>query len=244
MTRSRRGNLLIILILGAMSTVSPFSVDMYLPGFPEIARDLGTTPAAISFSVSGYFIGLALGQLFYGPLLDRFGRKRPLYAGLSLFIVASFGCTAARSPGLFIAFRLLQALGGCVAQVGAISMVRDFFPVQESARILSLLILVLSVSPLFAPSIGSLFATTIGWRWIFVTLAGSALVLIVLIRTLSSRRPQGQPRYLAAAPRRSCRIRQSFRPSTVLRVCRRRRFLVCRVVRLRCRLADHLHRHV
>src|SRR5271168_4104157 len=228
MTRSRRGNLLIILILGAMSTVSPFSVDMYLPGFPEIARDLGTTPAAISFSVSGYFIGLALGQLFYGPLLDRFGRKRPLYAGLSLFI----------------AFRLLQALGGCVAQVGAISMVRDFFPVQESARILSLLILVLSVSPLFAPSIGSLFATTIGWRWIFVTLAGSALVLIVLIRTLSSRRPQGQPRYLAAAPRRSCRIRQSFRPSTVLRVCRRRRFLVCRVVRLRCRLADHLHRHV
>lgn len=184
MTRSHRGNLLIILILGAMSTVSPFSVDMYLPAFLEIAQDLGTTPAAISFSVSGYFIGLALGQLFYGPLLDRFGRKRPLYGGLSLFIVASFGCIAARSPGLFVAFRLLQALGGCVAQVGAISMVRDFFPVQESARIFSLLILILSVSPLFAPSIGSLFATTIGWRWIFVLLAGFALVLIVLIGTL------------------------------------------------------------
>ena len=95
--------------------------------------------------------------------------------------MASFGCIAARSPGVFVAFRLLQALGGCVAQVGAISMVRDFFPVQESARILSLLILILSVSPLFAPSIGSLFATTIGWRWIFVLLAGFALVLIVLI---------------------------------------------------------------
>ena len=96
MTRSRRGNLLIILILGAMCTVSPFSIDMYLPAFPQIAHDLGTTPAEISLSVSGYFIGLALGQLFYGPLLDRFGRKKPLYAGLSLFIVASFGCIAAR----------------------------------------------------------------------------------------------------------------------------------------------------
>src|SRR5271168_462429 len=115
MTRSRRGNLLIILILGAMSTVSPFSVDMYLPAFPEIAHDLGTTPAQISFSVSGYFVGLACGQLFYGPLLDRFGRKPPLYAGLSLFVLASVGCATARSPEVFIAFRLLQAVGGCGA---------------------------------------------------------------------------------------------------------------------------------
>ncbi len=181
MTRARRGNLLIILILGALSTLSPFSIDMYLPAFPEIAHDLGTTPAQISFSVSGYFIGLALGQLFYGPLLDRFGRKRPLYAGLSLFVVASLGCVAARSPGLFIAFRLLQALGGCVAQVGAIAMVRDFFPVRESAKILSLLMLVLSVSPLFAPSVGGLVATTAGWQWIFVILAAFALGLMLVI---------------------------------------------------------------
>src|ERR1700728_3300247 len=116
MKRTRRGNFLIILVLGALSTVSPFSIDMYLPAFPQIAHDLGTTPAQISLSVSGYFIGLALGHLFYGPLLDRFGRKPPLYAGLSLFVVASLGCVAVRSPGLFIAFRLLQALGGCVAQ--------------------------------------------------------------------------------------------------------------------------------
>jgi MFS transporter, DHA1 family, multidrug resistance protein len=181
MTRARRANLLIILILGALSTVSPFSIDMYLPAFPQIARDLGTTPAQISFSVSGYFIGLALGQLFYGPLLDRFGRKRPLYAGLSLFIAASIGCLSARSPGLFIAFRLLQAVGGCVAQVGAVAMVRDFFPVEESAKILSLLILVLSVSPLFAPTIGGWVATTAGWQWIFVVLAGFVLVLMIVI---------------------------------------------------------------
>ncbi|MGA9321220.1 MAG: multidrug effflux MFS transporter [Xanthobacteraceae bacterium] len=184
MTRARPPNLLIILILGALSTLSPFSIDMYLPAFPQIARDLGTTPAQISFSVSGYFIGLALGQLFYGPLLDRFGRKPPLYAGLSLFVAASLGCIAVRSPGLFIAFRLLQALGGCVAQVGAIAMVRDFFPARESAKILSLLILVLSVSPLFAPTIGGLVATTIGWAWIFVILAAFALFLIIVIGLL------------------------------------------------------------
>ncbi len=181
MTRTRRSNFLIILILGALSTVSPFSIDMYLPAFPQIAHDLGTTAAEISLSVSGYFIGLALGQLFYGPLLDRFGRKRPLYAGLSLFIVASLGCMTARSPGLFIAFRLLQALGGCVAQVGAIAMVRDFFPIEESAKILSLLILVLSVSPLFAPTVGSFVATTAGWPWIFAILAGFALIVMVVI---------------------------------------------------------------
>ena len=184
MTRSRRANLLIILVLGALSTVSPFSIDMYLPAFPQIARDLGTTPAEISFSVSGYFVGLALGQLFYGPLLDRFGRKPPLYAGLSLFVAASLGCVAVRSPGLFIAFRLLQALGGCVAQVGAVAMVRDFFPVRESAKILSLLMLVLSVSPLFAPSIGGFVATAAGWSWIFVILAAFAVSLMIVIGLL------------------------------------------------------------
>jgi MFS transporter, DHA1 family, multidrug resistance protein len=181
MTQSRGRNLLIILILGALSTVSPFSIDMYLPAFPQIAHDLGTTPAEISLSVSGYFIGLALGQLFYGPLLDRFGRKLPLYAGMSLFILASFGCAAAHTPGLFIAFRLLQAVGGCVASVGAVAMVRDFFPVEESAKILSLLILVLSVSPLFAPTVGSFVTTTIGWPWIFAILGGFAIFVMAIV---------------------------------------------------------------
>jgi MFS transporter, DHA1 family, multidrug resistance protein len=183
-TRTRNANLLIILILGALSTVSPFSIDMYLPAFPQIASDLHTTQAAISLSVSGYFIGLAFGQLFYGPLLDRFGRKPPLYTGLSLFVLASLGCATARSPEVFIAFRLLQAIGGCSAQVGAIAMVRDFFPVEESAKIISLLILVLSVSPLFAPSVGGFVATTVGWQWIFIILAAFALIVMILIGTL------------------------------------------------------------
>jgi DHA1 family bicyclomycin/chloramphenicol resistance-like MFS transporter len=180
-TRTRSANLLIILILGALSTVSPFSIDMYLPAFPQIAHDLGTTQAEISLSVSGYFVGLAFAQLFYGPLLDRFGRKPPLYAGLSLFMLASIGCATARSPEVFIAFRLLQAIGGCGAGVGALAMVRDFFPVEESAKIISLLILVISVSPLFAPTIGSLITASAGWPWIFAVLSGHALMLIALL---------------------------------------------------------------
>jgi MFS transporter, DHA1 family, multidrug resistance protein len=179
--RTRGANLLIILILGALSTVSPFSIDMYLPAFPQIAHDLATTPAEISLSVSGYFVGLAGGQLFYGPLLDRFGRKPPLYAGLALFVLASIGCATARSPETFIAFRLLQAIGGCGAGVGALAMVRDFFPVEESAKIISLLILVISVSPLFAPSLGSLLTASAGWQWIFAVLGFYALILIAVL---------------------------------------------------------------
>ena len=181
MARARPSNLVIILVLGALDTVSPFSIDMYLPAFPQIARDLGTTQAEISLSVSGYFVGLALGQIFYGPLLDRFGRKRPIYAGLGLFVLASLGCMLAPTAGLFIACRLLQAIGGCVAGVGAVAMVRDFFPVEDCAKILSLLILVLSVSPFFAPTVGGYVATTIGWPWIFAILAAFALVVMALL---------------------------------------------------------------
>jgi DHA1 family bicyclomycin/chloramphenicol resistance-like MFS transporter len=184
MTRTRTRDLRIILILGALSTVSPFSIDMYLPAFPQIAQDLGTTPAEISLSVAGYFIGLAVGQLFYGPLLDRFGRKLPICAGLVLFILASLACLTARSPKFFIAARLLQALGGCAAQVGSTAMVRDYFPVEESAKIISLLILVLSVSPLFAPTVGGFVATSAGWQWIFLILAAFALLAIALTALL------------------------------------------------------------
>jgi multidrug resistance protein len=168
---TQRKNFLIILILGTLSTVSPFAIDMYLPAISQIAQDLSTTPAKVSMSISSYFIGLGAGQLFYRPMLDRFGRKPPLYVGLLLFILASIGCLESKSVDMLIAFRLLQALGGCVAQVDAIAMVRDFFPVEQSSRIISMLILILGVSPLLAPTVGSIIATTLGWHWIFLLLA-------------------------------------------------------------------------
>lgn len=171
---------LIIFILGALSTLSPFAIDMYLPAFPGIAAALHTTTAKVSLSIASYFVGLALGQVIYGPLLDRFGRKRPLYAGLTLFMVASVLCLFSTDIRWLIAMRFLQALGGCGAQVGAMAMVRDFFPVQEMAKIMSLLILILGVSPLFAPAVGEFFVSHFNWQTVFVFLAVVALLLLVI----------------------------------------------------------------
>ena len=181
MMKSPNNGTLIVLILGALATVSPFSIDMYLPAFSQIAEDFGTSPARISFSVTSYFIGLAIGQMIYGPLLDRFGRKKPLYVGLTIFIVTCIGCMQSQSTEMLVALRFVQALGGCVAWVSALAMVRDFFPVQESARIFSLLILVIGISPLLAPTLGGFIATALGWRWVFAVLA--LIVSLILIVT-------------------------------------------------------------
>ena len=179
---------LIILILGALSTISPFAIDMYLPAFPEIAGALHTTTARISLSLASYFAGLAAGQLFYGPLLDRFGRKLPLYAGLLLFIAASLLCLCSRTVEWLIALRFVQALGGCAAQVASMAMVRDFFPVQETAKIISLLILILSASPLLAPSVGVFVAVQLGWQWVFIVLS---LFVALMLAVCWWRLPQG-----------------------------------------------------
>ncbi len=181
MSHSRPNQFSIILILGALSTISPFAIDMYLPAFHDIAVDLHTSTARMSLSISSYFAGLAAGQIMYGPLLDRFGRKRPLYAGLILFIVASLLCLRARSVEWLIAMRFLQALGGCAAQVASMAMVRDFFPVKETARIISLLILILGVSPLLAPSVGGYASKHLGWQWVFIILALFAFLNLVIV---------------------------------------------------------------
>jgi DHA1 family bicyclomycin/chloramphenicol resistance-like MFS transporter len=181
MTHPIRNRTLIILILGALSTISPFAIDMYLPAFPGIAAALHTSTARISLSISAYFAGLAVGQVFYGPLLDRFGRKRPLYAGLGLFVAASVLCMASRTAEWLVAMRFLQALGACVAGVAGMAMVRDFFPVHETAKIISLLILILGVSPLLAPTVGGWVALTLGWQWVFVILALFAVLNLAAV---------------------------------------------------------------
>lgn len=172
---------LIIWILGALATVSPFAIDLYLPAFSQIAADFRTTPAQISLSISSYFIGMAIGQIMYGPLLDRFGRKKPLYAGLAVFILSSIGCMHSQSVETLVTFRFIQALGGSVAWVAAVAMVRDFFPVKESARIFSLLILILGVSPLLAPTFGGFITTALGWEVIFFLLAVIGGLILALI---------------------------------------------------------------
>jgi DHA1 family bicyclomycin/chloramphenicol resistance-like MFS transporter len=180
MSPARPNNFFLILILGALSTLSPFAIDMYLPSFPQIAVDLHTTVARVSLSLSSYFVGYSFGQILYGPLLDRVGRKKPLYTGLGLFIAASLGCLHSDTVEWLTAFRLLQALGGAAALVAATAMVRDFFPVRESAKVYSLLILVVGASPLCAPSIGSFITLHFGWHWVFIALLVFAVVMLVV----------------------------------------------------------------
>ncbi len=181
----------VILILGALSTIGPFAIDMYLPGFPAIANDLNTTVDSVSYSLSSFFFGVCFGQLICGPLLDRFGRKRVLYVGLAIFIVASVGCALATSIEALILFRLFQALGGCVGMVTPRAIVRDMFPVEENAKVFSLLILILGVSPIMAPTVGSYVIAALGWNYVFVVLAVvTALILVAVILWLpESREP-------------------------------------------------------
>jgi MFS transporter, DHA1 family, multidrug resistance protein len=154
---------------------------MYLPAFSRIAADYKVTTAEISLSLSTFYVGFALGQLFYGPLLDRFGRKKPLYLGLVLYILASIGCALAPALRTFAALRFLEALGGCVGRVGAVAMVHDFFPVEERAKIFSFIFLAIGISPLLAPMIGSLMMAALGWRWIFALLAAIGFAILTLI---------------------------------------------------------------
>ncbi len=176
----RRQKTKIILVLGVLTTLVPFSVDTYLPAVPGIANHFGTTTAVLSFSLTTFFIGFALGQLLYGPLLDRFGRKKPLYIGLGISILTSLACMLAWNETAFIVFRFFQALGASAASVAAVSMVRDFFTQEESARAFSMLILVIGSSPLLAPTIGGFITAHLGWEWIFVFLSLQAAVLLVM----------------------------------------------------------------
>ena len=174
-----------------LSAIGPFSIDMYLPGFPAIAADLHTTVAHVALSLSSFFIGISAGQLLYGPLLDRYGRKRPLYIGLSVYLLASIGCALYTSVDALIALRLVQAIGGCAGMVASRAMVRDLFPVKENAKIFSLLMLVIGVSPIIAPTLGGYVTAAFGWHYIFIILTiMSALILAAVHFALpESRKP-------------------------------------------------------
>ena len=176
---TRKKKFYLILILGFLTAIGPLSIDMYLPAFPAIAKSLNTSVARVTLSLSSFFIGISVGQLFYGPLLERFGRKKPLYAGLCIYLLASVGCALAASVDALIALRLFQALGGCVGMVAARAMIRDLFDVKENAKIFSTLMLVVAVSPIIAPTLGGYITAALGWHYVFIML----IIIDVLILT-------------------------------------------------------------
>jgi DHA1 family bicyclomycin/chloramphenicol resistance-like MFS transporter len=169
----------LILILGSLTALGPFSIDMYLPGFSGIAKDLHTTVAKVSMSLSSYFIGISAGQLLYGPLLDRFGRKKPLFVGLLVYILASLGCIFVTDIDTFIGLRFLQAVGSCAATVASVAMVRDLFPVKDIPKVFSLLMLVVGLSPMLAPTIGGYVTSYYGWHTVFFILMCMGIAILL-----------------------------------------------------------------
>jgi MFS transporter, DHA1 family, multidrug resistance protein len=161
----------LLVLLGALQAFAPLSIDMYLPAMPVMEKVFHTSTASVQLTMVTFLLGYALGQSLYGPLTDRFGRKPPLYASLLLFIVSSLGCAASPSIGIMSVFRSLQAIGACGGAVMSRAMVRDLFPSSELRRIFSMLVLVLGVSPVIAPLIGSYLLIWFGWKAAFFTQA-------------------------------------------------------------------------
>ena len=169
-----------ILLLGAIIALAPMSIDLYLPALPTLQQALGGTAAQGQLTLSVYFLGLAMGQLIYGPVSDRIGRRKPLYFGLALYALAALGCTLATDINSLIALRFLQALGGCAGMVIVRAVVRDLYTPQDMARVLSMLLLVMGVAPILAPLIGSWVFVAFGWQAVFGVLVAYGLACLIM----------------------------------------------------------------
>ncbi len=168
-----------IILLGSLTIFDPLSIDMYLSAFPEIAKTFAVKISSVELSLSIFFIGLALGQLIYGPLADVYGRKKPLIIGMLLYSLASLGCAFSTSIEMFIFFRCLQALGGCAGMVITRAIVSDVYDKKQAANIFSMLMLVMGVAPILAPLIGGYLTKFFGWRTIFEVLSLFSLISIL-----------------------------------------------------------------
>lgn len=182
--RGQRVSPRLLLSMGLLTAIAPFSIDMYLPAFQAIAVDLGTTTARVGQTLTTFFAGIAIGQLLYGPLLDRFGRKRPLQIGLVIYILSCLACAWALTVDQLMMARGLMALGGCAGMVASRAVVRDSVPPAMIARVFSMLMLVTGLAPMVAPTIGGFLLQEAGWRSIFHVLAMIGGVMLVATATL------------------------------------------------------------
>lgn len=172
---------IIIFVLALLTAFGPLSIDMYLPALPEIARQFSVELSSVQLSLASFLIGLACGQIFYGPITDRFGRKKPLYFGLILYGVSSIFCASSGSVDGLILFRFMQALGSCAGMVISRAIVRDMYRPHEAARVFSLLMLIMGLAPILAPIIGGVITENFGWRSIFWVLATISLLTLVAV---------------------------------------------------------------
>ena len=167
----------LVLLLGTLTAFAPMSIDMYLSSLPSIGRSLHAGPEQTQTTLAAFFAGMAIGQIIYGPASDRFGRRLPLLVGIVVFFVASVVCALAPNIEILIAARFVQALGGCAGAVIARAVVRDRFSHADTARVLSLMTLIMGLAPVLAPQLGGVVQFFAGWRGVFWTLAGFGIVI-------------------------------------------------------------------
>lgn len=182
----------LVLLLGSLTALGPVAIDMYLPSLPALSKSLHAPPDAVSLTLASFFAGLGLGQLVYGPVSDRIGRRGPLIFGVSLYLVGALLCAMAPNIWLLVLARFLEALGGSSGQVVARAAVRDRFSHRMAARVLSLLILVLGLSPILAPIFGGYLLLVGGWRTIFgfQAFVGASVLVATLVWLRESRTAQ------------------------------------------------------
>lgn len=172
------------LVLAALCATGPLGIDMYLPSIPDMALSLDSSEGAVQLSLMTFFVGLMLGQLAYGPLSDKFGRKPLIYLGLGIFILGSVGCALAGSVTQLQWLRFLQGVGGSIGMVIAFAVVKDAFSGAEMGKILSLILAVLGLSPVVAPMIGNLLQGVGSWRTIFWALAAYGMLTVLAVAIL------------------------------------------------------------
>ena len=188
-------NVRTLLILGALSAFGPLAIDFYLPGFPAMALAFATDETHIQLTLAVYFLGLSIGQLAYGPLADRFGRRVPLLVGVGLFTLGSLACAVAPTLEWLIGARFVQALGGCAGMVLSRAIVSDKCDAVGSAKVFSQLMLVMGLAPILAPMLGGLLVNVYGWQSIFIALTGfSALAALAVALGLPESLPANVPR--------------------------------------------------
>jgi len=178
-----------VILLGSLTAMGPLAIDMYLPSLPTIGRDLGASEAATQSTVATFLAGMALGQVFYGPASDRLGRRAPILLGIAIFAAASIACALATSVEQLLIGRFVQALGACAGAVVSRAVVRDRFDHTETARMLSLMMLIMGLAPILAPLLGSLLLRFAGWpvNFWFMAAFGGAVGLAAFLRLKESR---------------------------------------------------------
>lgn len=193
---------LVVVVLALLTMFGPLSIDMYLPAFGDIAASYGTESNRVELSLTSFFLGLFIGQLLYGTASDKWGRKPPLYFGLTIYILSSLACAYAPNLESLIVLRFLQAIGSCAGLVIARAMVRDLYTPQASAQVFSFLILVMGIAPILAPLAGAYVTKAFGWQAIFLIVAALAVacMAIVHIRLPETRSYNGAVRMRRSLP--------------------------------------------